>query len=441
MEDSRAALAWLVGLERFGIVLDLGVTLHLLGLLGRPERRFAAVHVAGTNGKGSTCAFAESLLRATGRRVGLYTSPHLTRLEERIRIDGREVETDDLARLVTELRALLDANPVPASAGGRYPTFFEFTTALAFAAFARAGVDIAVVEVGLGGRLDATNALAPRVSVITNIDLDHTDLLGGTLEAIADEKLGIVKRGVPVVTAERRASLLPRFVARCAAIEAPLHVLAEGDGSTLAPVRPWVARRTDGSMAYRGLALDLDDLRPGLVGGHQVDNAGLALLALETIGALPADEAAIRRALADTRWPGRLEQVLARPRVVLDGAHNAAGVDRLVRALREDFRYGRLILVASVMADKPVEAMLARLAPLASLVVATRASIPRAAAPARVAEAALRAGARAVVAPDVPAALEVALAEAREDDLVLVAGSLFAVGEARAALAARGRLG
>ncbi len=438
-----ATLDWLLGLERFGIVLDLGVIRHLLELLGRPERRFSAVHVAGTNGKGSTCAFMEALLGAAGRRVGLYTSPHLARFEERIRIAGRDIDRADVVRLVAELRALLEANPVPPSAGGRYPTFFEFSTAIAFAAFARAGVDTAVVEVGLGGRLDATNVVVPRVSVITNIDYDHMDLLGGTLESIADEKLGIAKPRVPLVTAERRGALLSRFVARAAALESPLHVLAEGsgdprDGGGLAPARPWVARRTDGTMAYRGLGLALEGLRPGLVGGHQVDNAGVALLALETMGegALP-DEAGIRRALAGTRWPGRLEQVSEAPRVVLDGAHNPAGVARLVRSLREDFRYRRLILVVSIMADKPVEAMVGALAPLSALVVATRASIARAASPTRVAEAALRAGTRAVMAPDVPAAVDLAMAEARSGDLVLVAGSLFAVGEARAHLGSR----
>ncbi|HEX7127825.1 MAG TPA: folylpolyglutamate synthase/dihydrofolate synthase family protein [Thermodesulfobacteriota bacterium] len=436
-----APLDWLLGLERFGIVLDLGVVRHLLDLLGHPERRFSAVHVAGTNGKGSTCAFAEALLREAGRRVGLYTSPHLVRFEERIRIDGREIDEAEVVRLVTELRALLEANPVPASAGGRYPTFFEFTTAMAFAAFARAGIDTAVVEVGLGGRLDATNVLVPRVCVVTNVDYDHMGLLGDSLESIADEKFGIAKPRVPLVTAERRGSLLARVVARAAALEAPLHVLAEGSGDPhaeggLAPASPWVARRTDGTMAYRGLRVALDGVKLGLLGAHQVDNAGLALLALEAMGdgTLP-DEAGIRRALAATRWPGRLEQVREAPRVVLDGAHNPAAVARLVQSLREDFRYRRLILVASVMADKPVEAIVGALAPLAALVVATRAAIARAAAPPRIAEAALRAGTRAVMAPDLPRALDLALAEAGPEDLVLVAGSLFAVGEARAHLA------
>ncbi len=439
----RAALEWLLGLERFGIVLDLGVVRHLLALLGHPERRFAAVHVAGTNGKGSTCAFLEALLRAAGRRVGLYTSPHLVRFEERIRIDGREIDEAEVVRLTVELRALLEASPVPASAGGRYPTFFEFTTAIAFAALARAAVDVAVVEVGLGGRLDATNVLIPRVSVITNIDYDHMELLGATLEAIAGEKLGIAKRGVPLVTAERRASLLARFADRCAALEAPLFVLAEERGGPA----PWVGRRTDGTTAYRGLRLALDGLTLGLAGAHQADNAGLALLALEVMGdaALPADEAAIRRALAGTRWPGRLETVQARPRVVLDGAHNPAGVARLARSLHEEFRFDRLILVASVMADKPVEAMLAVLGPLASVVVATRAAVARAASPERVAEAARgaaggRATPRVLTSPDVPAALDLALREAGEGDLVLVTGSLFAVGEARVHLAGHAAL-
>jgi dihydrofolate synthase/folylpolyglutamate synthase len=438
--DYRGTLDYLFGLERFGMVLDLAVARHLLALLGNPERRLAAVHVAGTNGKGSTAAFLESLLSAGGHRVGLYTSPHLVRFTERIRVDRREIGEAEVVGLVGELRALLEAHPVPAAAGGRSPTFFEFTTVLAFAYFARIGVDYAVVEVGLGGRLDATNALVPRVTAITNVDVDHAELLGGTLEAIASEKLGIVKRGVPLVTTERRASLLPRFVAACAAAEAPLLVLGEGaGGGALGDRPPWVARRTDGTLGYRGLRLALEGVRLGLPGAHQADNAGLALLAAECLGegALPADGARTLAALAAARWPGRLEQVSDRPRVVLDGAHNAAGARALARALREEFRYDRLILVASIMADKDVEAMMGTLAPLASLVVATRAPVPRAADPVRIAAAARRATpppARVVVAADIGAALEAARAEASRDDLVLVAGSLYAVGEARARL-------
>ncbi len=438
----RETLDYLFGLERFGIVLDLSVTRYLLALLGHPEERLAAVHIGGTNGKGSTAAFLESLLRAAGHRVGLYTSPHLVQFTERIRVDGREIHEADVVRLVAELRGLLQAHPGPTGPGGRSPTFFEFTTAIALAHFARTGVDYAVVEVGLGGRLDATNVLTPRVATITNVDLDHGEHLGPTIESVAAEKLGIVKPRVPLVTAERRPELLARFAAACAAAEAPLHVLAEGSAASPGPPAPWVARRTDGRLVYRGLHLALDGLLLGLGGAHQADNAGLALLAAECLGpsALPAEEARLRRALAETRWPGRLEQVAERPRILLDGAHNPAGARALARALREEYRYRRLLLVASIMADKDVEAMLEVLAPLADLVVATRAGLPRAADPERLARAARRALAgprfavRVRTAPDLGAALDLARGEAGPDDLILVAGSLYAVGEARARL-------
>lgn len=434
----RETLDYLYGLERFGMVLDLSMARHLLALLGHPEARLAAVHIGGTNGKGSTAAFLDSILRAAGHRVGLYTSPHLVRFTERLRVDGREIDEAEVVRLVAELRALLDARPGPAGPGGRSPTFFEFTTAIAFAHFARVAVDYAVVEVGLGGRLDATNVLAPRIAAITNIDLDHAEQLGSTIESVAAEKLGIVKPRVPLVTAERRPALLPRFVAACADAEAPLHVLAEGSAARA----PWVARRTDGTIAYRGLRLDLNGVRLGLAGAHQADNAALALLAAECLGepALPADEARLRCALAETRWPGRLEQVAERPRIVLDGAHNPAGARALARAIREEYRYRRLTLVASIMADKDVEAMLEVLAPLADLVVATRVGIARAAEPQRLARAAQAAlagaarPARVCTAADFGAALDLARGEAGPDDLVLVAGSLYAVGEARARL-------
>ncbi len=436
----RETLDYLYGLERFGMVLDLGVTRHLVALLGHPERQLAAVHIGGTNGKGSTAAFLASLLGAAGHRVGLYTSPHLVRFTERVRIDGREIDEAEVVRLVAELRDRLAADPGPTGPGGRSPTFFEFTTALAFAYFARQAVDYAVVEVGLGGRLDATNVLLPRVAAITNIDLDHVEVLGGTLESIAAEKLGIVKPGVPLVTAERRPALLPRFAAACAAADAPLHLLRAS------PPPPWAGREADGTFTYRGLRLALEGVRLGLAGAYQADNAGLALLAAECLGegALPGDQARIRLALAETRWPGRLEQVSDRPRIVLDGAHNPAGARALARALREEYRYRRLVLVASIMADKPVEAMLAVLAPLADLVVATRAAVARAAEPERLARAARaalagarsdRPPARAVLtAPDLGTALDLARQEAGPDDLILVAGSLYAVGEARARL-------
>ncbi len=427
-----ARLASLYGLRRFGMRLGLETPRRLLKALGSPERRLRILHLAGSNGKGSTAAVAESVLRAAGWRTGLYTSPHLVDFAERLRVGGVPIGRRALIRLLDRVDPVLEA---VSRRLGRSVTFFEATTAMAFLHFAESGVDVAVVETGLGGRFDATTAARPAVCVITPIALEHQRYLGRTLTAIAGEKAAILKRGVPVISA-RQAPAPQRVLARRArALGAPLAVLGR-DFDALA--------HADGTFDYVGLHGKLPRLRCGLRGRHQIENAAVALAACERLaeGGGALSERDLRRGVAAARCPGRLEVIAGGgsdgPRVVLDGAHNPAAARTLAREIPDHLGGGRLLLVFGAMADKD----LGRLTrPLAGWVrrtggaaLATAAAFERSAAPRHVAAAFRRWGVRAAVIPSVAAAVDRSLREGGPGDLVLVAGSLYVVGEARAHL-------
>ncbi len=403
----REALGYLYALEPRGIRLGLSRVERALAALGNPHRRFGSVHVGGTNGKGSVSAMVEAALRAGGVRTGLYTSPHLHRFTERIRVDGREIPRGEVARRVERILRL----PIRL-------TFFETATLVAFGYFADAGVEVAVVEVGLGGRLDATNVLSPLVSVITNVERDHEDLLGKGIRAIAREKVGIVKRGVEVVSAARRPEAR-RQIVRAAGNEAKLidrdFRLRPGRGGLEIDVRAGAER--------------LGGLRLALEGPHQRENAAVAVVALFALRrrGVAVSDGAIRRGLATVRWPGRLER-LRRRRVswILDAAHNEAGAVALGRALGPR----RYHLVFGASANKRWRAMLRILAPRAASVVFTRAQARRGADPAE-----LAAAFGGTVVPEVRSAVEEARRRVRARPApVVVTGSIFVVAEARAAL-------
>lgn len=396
-EDPHAYLASLKPLSmRFG--LD-RVVRGLLAL-GRPDKAFATLHVAGTNGKGSTCAMAAEALRTAGHRVGLYTSPHLIRFEERIQVDGVPISAGELASAVREVRRACPWHET--NEPEECLTYFEFATLLGFLHFAQTRCDVAVVETGLGGRLDATNAIAPTVTAIARIGLDHTALLGGTVEEIAFEKAGILKAGVPaVVHAVQPAGALD-VLRREARKRGALFEVAPSD--------------VEGEVS--------------LPGPHQRANAGLAkaaLLALDRSG-VAVPKSAITAGLARTRWPGRLEMLNG---VLLDGAHNGQGALALAEAL-EALHPGRPVeLVLGVLADKDLEAMVAVLAPVVRSAHAVAPATPRARSAEEVAAVARKAGLPADAHKDLPSALEHATAKAKEGGLVCVAGSLYLVGEAR----------
>ncbi len=403
-ETLQHALEQLYGLERRRDKLGLEGTRALLAALGHPERRFRAIHVAGTNGKGSVCARVERALRACGIRTGLFTSPHLVDFRERIRVDGRWAAEDSLFAALRRIEAL---------PGSRDRTFFEVATALGFLDFAARGVEWAVVEVGLGGRLDTTNVLAPELCVITPVGLDHTEILGDTIEAIAAEKGGIVKPGVPVVIG---AGMDPGAAA-------VLRRIADERGA------PWIAAGETGRAG--GRAAEPPGLEPFARDNLATARAALAALAARGL-ALP--DGAVERGLAAARWPGRFEPCPAEPRLWWDGAHNPHGLAALAAAWRARGFDPPAAAVLAFSRDKPVEASLESLAPIlaGTRVVATRTRHERALEPEAIAAAARARGLEAGIAPGVPAACREALACAGPGRRALLAGSLFAVGEAMA---------
>jgi dihydrofolate synthase/folylpolyglutamate synthase len=399
--------------------MDLSPARALLDAVGRPYERYPVLHVGGTNGKGSTAAILASILREAGHTVGLYTSPHLVDFTERIRLNGEPVSSDDVVSLAEELRARI---PVDVD-----PTFFEFTTAMAFLAFARARVDVAVIEVGMGGRLDATNVVRPLVSVVTNVDLDHQRYLGDSVAAIAREKAGIIKPGVPVVTAASGTAL------------AVLEERARADGAPLTVVGRDVRVEGDSPavFSYRGVAGRIDNLTCPLLGRHQLTNAATALAAAELAraGGLSIPVEAIRHGVARVRWEGRLEVIRSRPRMVVDGAHNAAGAAALAEFLaaeRAAGRIRRLIVVFGILADKDLPAIIARVGALADEVVLTEPSYHRAAPIDTLRDAASSLSASIRVAPTVADALADVESRLGPDDWCVVTGSLYTVGEVKA---------
>jgi dihydrofolate synthase / folylpolyglutamate synthase len=429
------AIAYLFSLETLGIKLGLENIRRVSSALGDPQEAFQSLIVGGTNGKGSVAAMAAAALRASGRRTGLYTSPHLTDLAERFVIDGRPAAPGSLLEAAAAVRAasegLVTAGALPAP-----PTFFEATTAVAFEVFRRSRVEIAVLEVGLGGRFDATNIVTPAAAAITSIDLDHTDLLGPTLEDIATEKAGIIKAAVPVVVGERKPG--PRAVIEAASAERGAPFVAAFDGVNL-------DARMDAGRATIDLATPCNTyrgVRLALAGRHQIDNAVVAVRLLETLGqaGLGVPRKAIVAGLERVVWPARLEPIdaaqIGRPgrTVLLDAAHNPAGARALAAYLAEWHADG-VPIVFGAMQDKDVAGMLSALAPQASRFHVTRARTSRAMDPAVLAEVARReaTGIPVEVHASARAALEAAVAPA-ESVTVVCAGSIFLVGEARAIL-------
>jgi dihydrofolate synthase/folylpolyglutamate synthase len=421
---------WLFSLAQFGIKFGLDNIHALVGELGHPERAYPSIHVAGTNGKGSVTAIVETALRLSGHRTGRYTSPHLLRLGERIAIDGVAIEDPELEDAVEVVRAAV-ARLQQRGLLDVHPTFFEVTTATAFEVFRRRKVDVAVCEVGLGGRLDATNVLTPVACAITSIGFDHQQYLGDTLASIAGEKAGIIKPGVPVVVGE-----LSDQAARVIDEQARLHAAPR--------IRAWdgvvvgrVETQPDGTQAFplRTPVHDYGVVSLALGGAHQVGNAVVAVRLLETVDehGVRVDPAATLRALALVRWPGRLERVQAEGgrEALLDAAHNAAGADALAQHLVSIGPPRPLVFAA--MRDKDATAMLRALGPVVSTIVITRASNPRSAEPdelARVARAAAP-GVTVEVADDVQDALARAFTHA---PAIVVAGSIFLLADVMKAL-------
>ncbi len=409
----------------------------LLERLGRPERAFPSVHIAGTNGKGSTAAFVESILRRAGFRTGLNTSPHLERINERICIDGEEISDALFAEIFIRIHEVIEE----LLAGGMlkaHPTYFECVTAVAFEAFARERVDFAVVEVGLGGRLDATNVLVPAVSVITRIDFDHENFLGHSLWEIAREKAGILKERVPVVIAgqveeARKVLLTQARELQCPVMEIPEAFTVEKENVVDGCVRATVVDKTSGA----GFAI-----APQLGGRFQLQNAMNAVAcALVLQGKkYKITNAQIEEGIAAAQWPGRIERLQKTPDIYLDGAHNPGAARELAKFLEENFRGRRIYMLFAAMRDKAVDEVTGLLFPHAYEVIFTEARTPRAISAAQLEEIAGHHAERYLVIADAEKALEAALAKARPEDAIFVTGSLYLVGQLRQAWRERAKV-
>ncbi len=413
--------------------LDLGRMRAVLGHLGNPQEAYAVVHVAGTKGKGSVSAMVESALRAAGRRTGFFLSPHLIDFCERIRLNGEPIAHDRLAELVDSLR----------EAVARVPelTTFEITTAAAFLFFKEEKADVVVAEVGLGGRLDATNVVTPRVSVITSLSYDHTHLLGNTLAEITREKAGIIKSGIPVVSSPQEGEAMKVLLEVSRERNAPLTLIGrdwhfvpdthtlEGQSFYLWPTVDQA--KVDTTLAQGG------DLRQialryeiPLLGYHQVINAATAVAVLRMLRdrGMAVSEEAIREGLRSVRWEGRFQLLNRAPWVVVDSAHNVDSARRLRIALDDYFPTRRVVLLFGASDDKDIAGMLDALLPRVSRLVATRSTHPRAATPEKIAALARERGCPALISGDPAPALAQALALVGPQDVLLAAGSLFVAG-------------
>ncbi len=410
----KESINYLYSLQKYGIKFGLSKTENLLKAFDNPHIGQQYVHIAGTNGKGSVASFVGSILKEAGLKVGFYSSPHLVRFTERFRINGEEMDPDTAAGLIDELRgAFSEKEP---------PTFFEAATAMAILYFAREKTDVAIMEVGMGGRLDATNVIAPLVSGITNVSMEHQGFLGKRLVDIAREKGGIIKKGVDVVTAAARPTVI-----------ATLQDIARERGAPFWRVGKDMRYRTTSSgFHYRGPSLDVHGLRLGLSGMLQARNAALAVGIIERLGekGIRVSETSMRSGVEHAAWPGRMQVVQTDPVILLDGAHNPAALRMLASSIKAGFTYRRLILVIGVMADKAIRDMMRAIVPLADHVIYTRPVYSRAAEP----EILMRNAAALKKPGETVPVLTQALARAQElagpRDLIVVCGSLFTVGEA-----------
>jgi dihydrofolate synthase/folylpolyglutamate synthase len=407
---------------------DLENTSVLAERLGRPDRAYPSAHIAGTNGKGSTAAFLESILRHAGFRTGLNTSPHLEKINERIRVSGEEISDAAFADVLTRIHSITEELLATGKLRG-HPSYFECVTAMAFEYFAQQRVEFAIFEVGLGGRLDATNIVTPVVSIITRIDFDHENFLGHSLREIAGEKAGILKPAVPVVLAEQRTEAREVVLARAAELHSPVI-------DTIAAYRIDRESTQDGCVRARLTEVSSGgtiDLAPRLPGRFQLQNALNAVAAARQLrqrGFLISDED-VQQGIANTVWPGRIEKLQSHPDVYLDGAHNPSAARELATFWEENFADREIYLLYGALRDKAVDEVAGVLFPHAAEVIFTEPRTSRAISAAQLAEIASHHATQSSVIADAEQALDYALAKAGPKDAVFVTGSLYLVGQLR----------
>ena len=406
-------LDYLYNLQRLGINLDLVPVQQALTILGNPQLKFPTIHVAGTNGKGSTCAFLASILREAGYKVGLYTSPHLVKFNERIQINGVNIPDERIIELTAYIKQNLEQHSLQL-------TFFEFTTVMTFLYFFQEKIDLGVIEVGLGGRLDATNVLNPLVSVITSIDLDHTNYLGDTKEKIAWEKAGIIKSGIPVVVGEKDPYLISIFQKIAAHRNSDFHSVKKEISLNLINSDPF--------------NLELELVKPftgqfklGLAGWHQLENASTTLLAINELRKqLTISEQAIKEGLLNVHWPGRMQIISSRPLIMVDGAHNVAGMTKLREFVQSVPQ--RRILVLGMAKDKDLAEMTKLIVPLFEEIIITKGNFKPAETRVIAAEV-KKYTSNYTEIPKAEEAVKAAREKIKDDEFMLVTGSLYLVGD------------
>ncbi len=427
----KSTIGYLYGLQKYGMKFGLDNITRLMTVLGDPHKSFRTIHVAGTNGKGSTSAMIESMLRTGGARTGLFTSPHLVSFTERIRINGKEIDESAVVETAHEVKRIVEKTE------DFSPTFFEVVTAMAFLYFRKMKIDWAVVETGMGGRLDATNIVLPEATVITVIGLDHGEFLGRTLKEITAEKAGIVKDNIPVITATQEPEVMKVIEDRASEKNAALFKYSADFSSEL------ISDNADCiSFNYSGKE-ELKDLKLPLPGAHQMINASTAVKTIEVISdRFPLLTPDIRRGLGNVKWPGRLEMIKDDPPILIDGAHNPHAAYVLSLHLKKllGSKFRRIILVIGIMGDKDIRGILKPLLPLASETIFTSALYGRAASPDVLAAYADSMGYPSRKSPGVFDALNLAESLYGTGDLIVVTGSFYTIGEAKESLGHKGVL-
>lgn len=433
-QSAQEAIDWIVGrMEKLGMKPGLQRMHLLMEKLGNPERRLKFIHVAGTNGKGSTCAYLASVLQACGYDVGTFTSPYLVRYTNRIQVNGADIEDDVLLRLVNEMKPIVDEIAVTEVGP---PTMFEISTALAILYFGKVAYpDYVVWETGLGGRLDSTNIVNPIVTVITNVGHDHMDILGDTLELVAAEKAGIIKAGVPVITAVEPAAIWSVIEQTAKAKKATLYSL--GDQFNLTEVNSELDHQ---SFQFNGPFRPIPKLSITLNGEHQLKNAAVAVMTLEVLRqyyATIVEDVDLQKGLAGTKWPGRLEMVSQEPRILIDGAHNPEGAATLAAALQNVYSYKKLHMMIGMLATKNHTGYLRHILPLVDTLIITEANFHKkgdAYLLAEIANGLLREMSLeidVVVERDWKQALTLLTNRTEQDDLAVVSGTLYLISDVR----------
>ena len=414
----KQALSYLYGLQKYGVKFGLSKTSNIMKKMGNPHKGKKYIHIAGTNGKGSVSAMVESVLMKSGFKVGFYSSPHLVTFTERFRINRKEISKKKVIELTEEIKSVIDPSEPP--------TYFEATTAMAFAYFARENTDIAILEVGMGGRRDATNIIKPLVSAITNISLEHQSFLGNTLIEIAGEKAGIIKKGVNTIAAATQPKVSRFFRETCEERKAPYFQVGKD-------IR---YRNSGNGFNYYGLNRNIRNINLSLKGEFQNRNTALAIGILELLEkkGYKFEEQDIKTGVEETTWPGRIQILSEKPLIVVDGAHNPGAARVLEEVVKNDFSYKRLILVLGVMNDKDIRSIVKEIAGMADHVICSSPEYYRSAKPEDIYRIVSDYSKQCEIIKSLPEAIGRAREMADPDDMILITGSLFTVGEALTAI-------